>query len=272
MHTPPGYERREVNGALLVLRSDLAEALVTAGVDDPEALVRRAPSELRGRGGLARLELGDASVIVRPLRRGGLLGLFVRRCSFDPRRARAELEVSAAAAARGAAVLEVVAAVTRPAALGYRHGLATLEVAGAQDLMTLLRGGPSPRQRARALRAAGRAIRALHEAGVDHVDLNLKNVLLRPDGQALVIDLDLCRLTDGPLPQPAREANLLRLLRSWVKLSVAEPAAVRPRDPLQLARAYAGRDREALRRWVRLGAAARFPLHRLRWRLLPPRV
>ena len=47
----------------------------------------------------------------------------------------------------------------------------------------------------------------LHEAGVDHVDLNLKNILLAPDGRAIVIDLDRCRISDHALPWPTRRRN-----------------------------------------------------------------
>ncbi len=269
---PPGFERRAVDDAVVVARSDLIEALLAAGVDDPEGLARRAPSGHAGRGSLGRVELGAAgAAIVRPLVRGGLVGLLVRRRSLDAGRALAELRLCAEAGARGASVLEVLAAVTRRDGVGYTHGLVTREVVGARDLLAALRAGEGPRARARALAAAGRAVRRLHDAGVDHVDLNLKNVLLRPDGSALVLDLDRCRLAAGPASERVRVRNLLRLLRSWRKLAAAEPRSVQARDPLRFARAYARGERELLRRLVRAGRAARFPLHRLRWRLLPPR-
>lgn len=270
---PAGFERREVDGATVVARSDLVEALLAAGVDDPEALARRAPSGHTGRAGLGRIELGAAgAAIVRPLVRGGLVGLVVRRRSLDPGRALAELRLCAEASARGASVLEVLAAVTRRDGVGYTHGLVTREVVAARDLLAALRASEGPRARGRALAAAGRAIRRLHDAGVDHVDLNLKNVLLRADGEALILDLDRCRLTPGPASERVRQRNLLRLLRSWRKLAAAEARSVQARDPLRLARAYARGERELLRRLVSAGRRARFPLHRLRWRLLPPRL
>jgi 3-deoxy-D-manno-octulosonic acid kinase len=271
MEPPQGFERVEHEGAVLVLREGLAPALLEAGVADPVGLVEAQPTEHAGRGKLARVELEGGPALVRPLLRGGLLGKLIRRLSFDPWRSVAELAVSAEAAARGASVLDVLAAVTRRVGLGFQHGLVTREVTGARDLMGALKDARG-RERAAALRAAGDAVRALHDAGVDHVDLNLKNVLLRPDGRALVIDLDRCRIGRLDLSWERRRSNLLRLLRSWVKLGSVHPGRVHPRDPLRLARAYARGDRELRRRLVRAGRGARFPLRRLLWRLFPPRI
>lgn len=269
---PEGFRTCQVDGATLILREGMADALLAAGVHDPESLVRRFPSAHRGRAALARLDLGGVGAIVRCLHRGGLFGKLVRRVSLDRTRALAELVVSARAAARGARVLEVLGAITRPAGLGWTHGLVTREVAGARDLLEVLRTTRGAARRA-ALRAAGESIARLHAAGVDHVDLNLKNVLLAPDGGALVIDLDRCRLAgEGPASWTVRERNLLRLLRSWHKLASVEPASVERRDPLRLLRAYAGEDRAARERLLAAGRRSTFPCRRLLWRLRPPRV
>ena len=104
------------------------------------------------------------------------------------------------------------------------------------------------------------------------MDLNLKNVLLGPDGEALVIDLDRCRIGEGPAPWPVVRENLLRLHRSWWKLRAAEPASAHPRDPLRFLRAYAGPDRELRRRVRAAGRARTYPLRSLLWRLRPPRL
>lgn len=270
---PQGYTRVERDGAMVVVRSTLADALLGAGIHDPEGLVERSPSALVGRGRLASIDLGQGvRAIVRPLLRGGLLGKVVRRVSFDPRRALSELRVSTEAAARGALVLDVLAAVTRPGAIGWRHGLVTREVEGALDLQKLLMASPEGLTRWRGLKAAGEAVRRLHDAGVDHVDLNLKNILLRPDGRALVIDLDRCRLGPGPAPLAVRERNLVRLLRSWTKLGVLAPGTTRSRDPLRLLEGYAPRgsieDRTLRRGLVAAGRRARFGCRRITWRLL----
>ncbi len=75
--------------------------------------------------------------------------------------------------------------------------------------------GREPRRRA--LAAAGRLVGALHRAGLQHPDLNLKNLLVQTDRQArhraYIIDLEKCRLLDH-LPQRKRARMLTRLRRS----------------------------------------------------------
>jgi 3-deoxy-D-manno-octulosonic acid kinase len=268
---PTGFRRLEVDDAVVVAKDAVADALLAAGVADPEALVLRSPAALAGRGRLGRVELPGAVVaIVRPLLRGGLLGKVVKRVSLDETRALAELTVSVEAAARGASVLEVLAAVTRRRGPGWSHAVVTREVPGARDLTAVLTGPDGPRARARALRAAGQAVRRLHDAGVDHVDLNLKNILLPAAGDALVIDLDRCRLGPAPASDAVREENLVRLLRSWTKLGVQRPGSTRPRDPLALLRGYApGRAGRPLRRALVAAGRAQggFPWRRAMWGL-----
>jgi 3-deoxy-D-manno-octulosonic acid kinase len=273
MHLPAGFKRIEVNDTVVVLRAGLADSLLAAGIQDPETLVQTSPSPLRGRGALGRVSLADGgTAVVRLLRRGGLFGKVVRRLSLDPWRPLSELAVSAEASARGAAVLDVLAAISHRRAFGYHHGVVTREVEGARDLMRVLREDPPGSARRKALRAAGRAVRALHDAGVDHVDLNLKNILLAPDGRAVVIDLDRCRIAERTLPRKVGRRNLLRLLRSWTKLSSVHPDSAHPRDPFHFVLAYAEGDRRLLRRLVSAGVQAHFPLRRAFWRVFPPRI
>lgn len=269
MELPQGYVRTEREGARLVLREGLEEALLAAGVADPAGLIARQPAaDLAGRAKLARLELPEGTFLVRALTRGGLLGKLVRRLSWEAGRAEGELRVTAEAAARGAAVPEVVAAVTRAVAGGFHHGLVSRELSGARDLVAVARAARG-KERSAAIRASAEAVAALHAAGVDHVDLNLKNVLIDREGRGVVIDLDRCRI--GEPSARVAEENLLRLLRSWTKLQTAEPANVSSLDGVRFARAYARGDRARFRRLVELGRGASFGLNRLRWALFPPR-
>ena len=269
MELPEGYVSAERGGARLVLREGLADALLAAGVEDPAGLIARQPaSDLRGRARLARLELPEGTFLVRALTRGGLVGKVVRKLSREPERALDELRVTALAASRGAPVPEVVAAITRPVPGGYHHGLVSRELSGSRDLVSVLRAEEGAGRRA-ALRAAAWAVGALHQAGIDHVDLNLKNVLIDADGRGVVIDLDRCRI--GDYSDEVASENLVRLLRSWTKLRTAEPQSTRLSDPYRFARDYAAGDRERYRRLVASGRGASFRLNRLRWALFPPR-
>jgi aminoglycoside phosphotransferase (APT) family kinase protein len=108
-------------------------------------------------------------------------------------------------------------------------------------------------------------VRALHDAGVEHADLNLKNLLVRPGPpvEAFVIDLDKSR-RGGPLSRAAAVRNLERLLRSAEKLGLLGSALSRA-DLARFVRAYAERDWRGLflaarRRWRALA-----PFHRVGW-------
>lgn len=271
MELPPGYERVEVDGATLVVHAAVREVLLAAGIADPPALVARSPASQRGRAALGAVELPDGRALVRPLTRGGLLGKVVQRRSLDAERPLRELLVSVGAAQRGARVLEVLATVTKPVGVGYEHAVVTREVPGARDLLAVLRQERGDARR-RALHEAGEGIRLLHEAGVDHVDLNVKNVLFDAEGRALVIDLDRCVLGEAPASWAVRSNNLARLLRSWTKVAAGDPSVVEARDPLRVARAYARGDTELRAKLRALGAASTFPWRRLWWSLKPPRL
>jgi 3-deoxy-D-manno-octulosonic acid kinase len=282
MEPPRGFVRLDRDGAELVLRAGLEDALLAAGVAFPERLVAQGDSGLRGRGALARLELPIGKAVLRLYRRGGLLGKVVRRLSLDPERARSELALHAHAIERGASVAEPLAAITRRAGPGFAHALATREVENARDLERIL-AETRGKERRRALAAAGEAVRRLHEAGIDHVDLNVKNVLVVGEGgrdarpteggrdahptgpTGVVIDLDRGR---AELDEAARRRNLVRLLRSAIKLSV-RGGRLEPRDPFRFARAYARGDRQLQQKITSWGRAA-LPWIRLRsivWRV-----
>ena len=174
-----------------------------------------------GRGAAYRALLpGGVRAVVRPYRRGGLVARVVRRTYVGrwPRPLR-ELVLTAEARRRGVAVPEVLAARVE-GGVAYRGALVTAEVPWARPLLEALRAA-DPATRRLLAATAGRAVGAMHEAGVFHADLNLDNILIdaREGGAtATVIDLDRARLTSGPLSRQARRRNLRRLERSVRKL------------------------------------------------------
>jgi 3-deoxy-D-manno-octulosonic acid kinase len=264
---PQGYVRVDRDGAELVLRVGLEDALLAAGIAFPDELVRRSPaSGLVGRGALAIFEIPGGRAVLRLHRRGGLLGKVVKRLSLDRERARDELAVSAGAIARGASVAEPLAAVTRPRGLGWEHALATRAIEDARDLERILLEARGVARR-RAIATAGEAVRRLHDAGVEHADLNVKNILV--SGEAgIVIDLDRATL-HASLERATRDPSLVRLLRSFYKLA-QKHAGLSKRDPFRFARAYSRGDR-ALRRELRALGEAALPGLRRRasiWRAL----
>jgi serine/threonine protein kinase len=119
------------------------------------------------------------------------------------------------------------------------------------------------------IRCVLETVRALHDAGLRHRDLNLANLLVRESGggwEVHVIDLDRGALAEGPLPYRARLASLRRLERSYEK-HVGRNGPLGADPGLLWYSLYAGEDGplagrlEASRRVGRILLA----LHRLTW-------
>jgi 3-deoxy-D-manno-octulosonic-acid transferase len=171
-----------------------------------------------GRGSAGFIAHGEAGLVLRHYRRGGLVARWLHD-SYAGRRAhrsRAMREFALLSRLRhvGLDVPEALAARMQRTGVGfYRADLLIARIPGARSLAEHLAGGvrPSPAQ----WHAMGAAIRRLHDQGVDHVDLNAHNLLLAPDGRVWIIDFDRCRERPG---QAWKARNLARLQRSLHKL------------------------------------------------------
>lgn len=267
---PDGYSDQVLGRYRLIARDDVSEALVAAG------LLRGAPIEQwgsrvaareGGRRPLSALTIEGVAfpVLVKPLRRGGVLGPILRRAARVDR-AFAEILVVETLRRAGVATPPIVAArITRPFATSptaYIDLLIPFE-SDALDLDTALVRERTRRGRTALLAAAGAAVRAMH-GHVVHEDLNLRNLLVRADGTVAILDLGDSRIR--PASKRASSANLARLYRSAVKLGHA-PSTRLGTDVVRFARGYAPQD------WKRIVRAAAgpylrtLPFHRLSWRL-----
>lgn len=174
---------------------------------------------------------------VRHYRRGGAVARVLgdRYLRLGTPRPVAELEASEAVRARRIPTPRVVAAAVYPAGVFYRGDLVTAYVPDTMELAAVLfdprrKGVAGSVDRKDALREAGALIRKMARAGVLHRDLNARNVLLEWSGHApdaYVLDLDRCRIGDGPDPDAA-EAMLSRLERSIRKLEKKAELEVPP--------------------------------------------
>lgn len=182
-----------------------------------QAVVGQAP----GRGASLFLEAGPEEWVLRPYRRGGLIARLseTRYLWTGEARSRAfrELRLTATLHERGLPVPRPVAACLWRHGLTYEAALITVRLPGAKALAERL-----TRADACLLARVGRTIRQFHRAGLDHVDLNARNLLVDETGQVWLIDLDRCRLR---APGPWRERNLQRLERSLKKFGVPEAIA-----------------------------------------------
>jgi 3-deoxy-D-manno-octulosonic acid kinase len=173
-------------------------------------------------------------------------------------------EIRAAAAAReaGVGVPEPLAVLAvRIRGPFHRLSVVSREIEGAADLLSLApRLGP--RDKRDLLRRVADEMRRLHDAGVYHADLTLKNILVAGP-QVFIIDLDKARVAGGRI-RALDVGNLSRLNRSVVK--VLGPAGpVTRTDKLRFLRRYLG-GREGLRELARSCVQGLWA-HRLWWAL-----
>src|SRR3972149_5898830 len=178
-----------------------------------------------GRGKLLSFPLGNGSAaLVRVYRHGGLLRQLPGKIFFTwPPRPFRELATTVEARRRGVPTLEILGAcVERVWGPFYRGWLVTRELKGGDGFWAALqneayseKGGMS------LLQSVARGVRSMHQQGVYHGDLNLKNIVVRREGDAIksyLIDFDKARLFSGRVPAERARKNLRRLLRSIGKL------------------------------------------------------
>lgn len=178
-----------------------------------------------GRGTLRAVRLSDGeTALVRQYRHGGTFRSLTGAWLFTwPPRPFRELVITEELRRRGLLTVEVYAACVSRGFGPFYHGwLVTKELRGAVDLWSALQQGLLNRfGEAATLRAVAASVRAMHREGVFHSDLNLKNILLRPESAGVachIIDFDKAKLFLGRLPTELVKQNLDRLLRSVRKL------------------------------------------------------
>jgi 3-deoxy-D-manno-octulosonic acid kinase len=158
--------------------------------------------------------------VLRHYRRGGLVARLVADrylwTGEEATRAFRELRLLALIESLGLPAARPVAARYVRHGLWYRADLLTVAIAAAQPLAERLDAGPGDALWPR----LGATIRAFHDAGIRHADLNARNLLVCADGAVQLIDFDrgmLCR------PGRWRAANLARLARSLQKFGGPDP-------------------------------------------------
>jgi 3-deoxy-D-manno-octulosonic acid kinase len=165
------------------------------------------------------LPTGEKAV-VRRYHRGGLVQRINQSRYFGGNRAFDELRATERARTGGVRTARILAAVERPRTVGYTAMLATILIPGARDAAAWL-GSAAGDAKLEMLREAGRQMSAMHQSGVAHPDVHLRNLLVADaDGGAEVwlLDFDKARVHDGPVPRARRATDLRRLARSARKL------------------------------------------------------
>jgi hypothetical protein len=229
VRVPAGYRRVDEPEAMIVVRDDAVDAVVTA--------YRAAPREQRTLHAFAAnaanarsfegretayaitLPVTELPVVVRHNRHGGALRAITGDLFLGATRAPLELEMSLALRRYGIATPAVVAYAVYPAGAGFaRSDVVTEEITGGADLgSVLLATTPDSRARRDAWDATVTLVDRLTAAGARHHDLNVKNVLIGRDTGTDAFLLDVDRVQFGLSPRGASEGNYARLARSVEK-------------------------------------------------------
>lgn len=174
-----------------------------------------------GRGQAQFLRFMGHDLVLRPYRRGGLMGRintqFFLRLGASRSRSFREFRLLKWMQTQGMAVPRPVAA--RHATVGpfYRADLITERIPGARPLADLLYDAAIPGD---IWGQIGKSIGQMHALGVDHTDLNCRNILLDVQHKVWLIDFDKCRRRKSVA---WKGGNLARLRRSLDKEMTARP-------------------------------------------------
>lgn len=225
MKSPEGFVEVRGVGARGFARPE-AQRWVEEGLARWGSLARAARHaaevlELEGRGTVHAVPApAGGRWVVRRYRRGGWIAPLLDDRYLRAREPRplVETRASEVARARGVPTPRVLAGVVYPAGLFYRADLVTEWVADSADLAHLLFAREPAAAPAPLLAAAAALVRRLADAGIEHADLNAKNLLVR-DGDSrsmLVLDLDRASVAaPGSLRPDAMAARLRRSLRKF---------------------------------------------------------
>jgi tRNA A-37 threonylcarbamoyl transferase component Bud32 len=228
---PEGYQLRTVGAAKAIVWKTAApwlDSVLSSGEGvHAWASEREGREEFPGRGRVFSVPApaqGPSSAqrwAVRHYHRGGAMAMHMgdRYLRIGRPRPWRELTASAAARARGIPTPAVVCGVAYAQGRHYTADLVTEVVPDSVTLAETLLATDGTRGWLVAMSHAGALIRRLTEAGVFHVDLNARNILLTttPTTEAFVIDLDRARVLRRASAS-AGDRMRARLIRSIVKI------------------------------------------------------
>lgn len=190
-----------------------------------------------GRGSVWFLDSPDGVWALRHYRRGGLVARLIEDqylwLGEDRTRSFREWRLLAELGELGLPVPAPVAARYQRRGLWYRADLITAFIADAPSFETLFL---DERLTDSVWYYAGQVVRRFHDAGVDHADLNIRNILVRADGEIFLLDFDKGRRRPAG---PWAQQNLARLERSLRKICLLTGAAFDPRGWQLLLDGYA---------------------------------
>lgn len=169
----------------------------------------------QGRGTTWFIQLDKMQAALRHYRRGGLFGKLISDhyifTGWKKTRAVAEFHLLQTLNKAGVNVPKPIGARVKKRNFCYQADLLSEKIPDAQDLVTILQQRTLTQLEYSAI---ADQIKKMHQAQVNHTDLNVHNILLDKQGKVWIIDFDKCYQQVGEL---WKERNLQRLLRSFNK-------------------------------------------------------
>ncbi len=245
-------------------------------------------------------ELSEERIIIRHSRHGGLFGYIAGDIFCKGNRFINELIASETAIEKGVNTAEIIAVIKHRAFGPFYHiDVLSKEIPDSLDLVEFL---TNPQQRLKfterknIIEVVAQTIRKMHDAGLYHTDLHLKNILIQSTSgdtppspipsnkrgergvlrgergvcefKAYIIDMDKAKTMDV-VSTKLRMRNLRRLNRSVEKLKASAKLKIEAipskTDKLRFFKAYTGCDAE-MKQYIKMPPRS-YRLHRLLWRL-----
>lgn len=168
-----------------------------------------------GRGTTWFVQLNSIQAALRHYRRGGLFGKLVKDnywfSGWEKTRSAQEYQLLLMLTEAGVHVPKPIAARAVKTGLTYQADLLSERIPNAKDLVSILQEQVLSAERYQKI---GQEIAKMHDAGVNHTDLNIHNILLDANDRVWLIDFDKCCQQAG---SDWQKNNLDRLLRSFRK-------------------------------------------------------
>ncbi len=169
-----------------------------------------------GRGNTLLFKKNGQNLVLRHYKRGGLFGKIVKDnfFNFEPHSHRAleEFALLNKMVELGLPVPEPVIAKEIKTLLGIRQDIVIKRLEGYSDLSYIIAKRDMTEEEYKTI---GKTLKKFFDNNILHTDLNIRNILMNPDGKVSVIDFDKCRQT--PLTSTSKEKMIKRLLRSFRK-------------------------------------------------------
>jgi tRNA A-37 threonylcarbamoyl transferase component Bud32 len=244
--TLSGYRFRQEKRRALLIREGYEDILLHEDFVNPAKLWEKTPhpGHLTGRGEVLLVKGKQMEVAVRKYRHGGLLRSLTGDLFFFGARPFMEVAVTKEVKSAGVPTLEILAAIMEQGWGGwYRGYLITKYLPSATDFISYLDREPEGKRRVASIEKAGKAVKKIHQAGIYHADLHLKNCLFEEKGSKVyLIDFDKSKVFSHLKPS-RRMKNLKRLDRSAEKLT-RHGLPLTKRDKKTFCHAYASGDKE----------------------------